>query len=415
MCNTTLKDFMNSRSSSKSSREFLRTRNRRLILNVIDKKGPVSRQDIVRLTGIRPATVINYVEKSIKEGFINEIGPGKSTGGRKPILLELNPQAAFAVGVHLAETRIIAVIVDLRGNVVTQIRKKVSISKGKNHFIETTLKTIEQVTRKSKLNINKIIGIGIGVPGLVDSEKGISLFCTLRRWWRDIHFKEIVEKKFAIPTFVENDTRVLTLGERWFGLGKKVKSFFYLEAGEGIALGTFLNGELYSGVGGSAGELGHTIIDKNGPLCKCGNHGCLEALASTVVIEEKMKKLLKQGVKSKIQQKLGGSSVRLSFSNIVKAARENDKAAIRILEESANYLGIAVANVVNLLNPGLIIVGGLIAEAGDIVLEPLKVAFKKHALSKPANEVDIHLTQLDESAGALGAATLVLEKFFKMS
>jgi N-acetylglucosamine repressor len=403
MTNTTLKYLMTPQSANKPSREFLNTRNRIFALNTIRNQGPVSCQDIVRLTKIRPATVISYIKSFIKEGFITELGPGKSTGGRKPVLLELNPKAAFAVGVHLGETKIIVVVTDLRGNIVTQVTTKSSTSKGKVFFIETILETIDKAIKKSDLSKNKIIGIGVGVPGLVDSENGISIFCAFHSWWRDIPFKKIIEKKIKIPVSIENDTRVMTLGEKWFGFGRDCDNFCYLDIGEGIAVGTFLNGELYRGLGGSAGELGHTVIAKNGPLCSCGNKGCLEALASTIAIENRMKELLrKKGLKS-----------RPSFQKIVEMAKQGDKTANKVLREAGGYLGIATANIVNLLNPGLIIIGGIISQAGDDVIESLKTTFAEHALAKPANDVEIHLTELDRFGWARGAATLVLKKIFK--
>ena len=403
MTNTTLKYLMAPESANKPSREFLNTRNRIFALNTIRNQGPVSCQDIVRLTKIRPATIISYIKSFIKDGFVTELGPGKSTGGRKPVLLELNPKAAFAVGVHLGETRIIAVITDLRGNIITQVTTRSSTSKGKNYFIQTILKIIEDTIKKSKLSKNKIIGIGMGVPGLVDSENGISILCGFHSWWRDIHFKDIIEKRIKIPVSIENDTRVMALGERWFGLGKDCDNFCYLDIGEGIAVGTFLNGELYRGLSGSAGELGHTVIAKNGPLCSCGNKGCLEALASTVAIENRMRELLrKKGLKSKP-----------SFQKIVELASQGDKIANKVLRDAGHYLGIATANIVNLLNPELIIIGGIISQAGDVVIESLKTAFAEHALAKPADDVEIHLTELDRFGWALGAATLVLKKIFK--
>ncbi len=403
MKNTTLKYLMAPQSANKPSREFLNARNRIFALNTIRNQGPVSCQDIVRLTKIRPATVISYIKNFIKDGFVTELGPGKSTGGRKPVLLELNPKAAFAVGVHLGETIIIAVVTDLRGNIVTQVTTKSCTSKGKVFFIETVLKTIKEVIKNSKLNKSKIIGIGVGVPGLVDSENGVSIFCTFHSWWRDIHFKDIIETKIKITVSIENDTHVMTLVERWFGLGRECDNFCYLDIGEGIAVGTFLNGELYRGLGGSAGELGHTVIAKNGPLCRCGNNGCLEALASTIAIENRMKELLrKKELKS-----------RPSFQKIVEMASGADKVANKVLREAGHYLGIATANIVNLLNPGLIIIGGIISQAGDVVMKPLKTTFAEHALAKPADDVEIHLTELDRFGWALGAATLVLKKIFK--
>lgn len=400
--------------SNKSTRDFLRKRNQHIILNAIRRKGAVSRHDITKLTGIRPATVIDFVNKLIGDGLVREIGEGKSTGGRKPSLLELNPEACFAVGVYLSEVKIIAVVADLNGKIIERIEKHDGASKGKKSFIKNTLGAINKVIEESKINTNKIIGIGLGVPGLVDSGRGISIYCSLHSWWKDIPFKEIVEKEFKKPAYVENDTRVLTLGERWFGIGKETENFLYLDVGEGIGMGAFLNGSLYSGAGGSGGELGHTTIDKDGPLCNCGNYGCLEAIASTIVIEKRVKELLKQGVNSIIKEEVKGNPDKVTFKSIVKAAQKGDKVAFQLLEETGEYIGIGVANVINIFNPGLVIVGGIVAQAGNMILEPIRRKVKTCALTKLANGVDIRLTEFDETAGALGAVTLVLEKVFEM-
>ncbi len=400
--------------SNKSTREFLKKRNKHLILNTIRKKGAISRHNITTLTGIRPATVIDFVNKLIKDGLVKEIGEGKSTGGRKPLLLELNPENRFAVGVHLGGTKIIAVVADLNGNIIHKVEKRSGAYKGKDSFTKGTLETITEVIKNSKIKTNKIIGIGLGIAGLVDKERGISLYCSHHSWWRDIPFKDIVEREFKKPTYVENDTRALTMGEKWFGAGKNAESFLYLEVSEGIGMGAFLNGGLYSGIGGSGGELGHTTIDKDGPLCPCGNHGCLETIASTIAIEKRMKELLEQGVNSLIKEEVKGNLNKVTFSTIVKAAQKGDKVAFQVLEDAGKHIGIGTANVVNLFNPALVIIGGLIAEAGNLILDPIRRTVKTCALTKLANEVDIRLTEFNETGTALGATTLVLEKLFEM-
>ena len=409
----TWKDSVEAEGTARSSREFLRRRNRYFILKAIDKAGPLSRHDIVNLVRIRPATVIHFVDKLIKDGFVSELGPGESSGGRRPILLEFNPEARLAIGVYLGEARIMAAMVNLRGKIIRLKKREVGGFGSKEQLTADTVRIISKLIINSATKKEKVIGIGLGVPGLVDRKKGVSLFCALYRWWKEIPFKEILEKKFGVSVHVENDTRVLTLAEKWFGLGKEINNFLYLDVEEGIALGMFLDGILYDGVGGSAGELGHVTIDSNGPLCKCGNRGCLEAVASTDAIEERIKELLSRGAQSILKDNLKGKLERVRFSDIVRAAKSGDGLARQVLEEAGRYLGIGVANLVNLLNPGLIIVGGLITQVEEFVLEPMKVILKQRALSKPAGEVQIRVTQLSETAGALGAASLVLQKFFE--
>ena len=174
----------------------------------------------------------------------------------------------------------------------------------------------------------------------------------------------------------------------------------------------FCNGSVYSGVSGSAGELGHTTIDKDGPLCECGNRGCLETMVSTIAIEKRMKELLQQGTPSSLKKRVKNQ---VRFSDIVEAAKKGDKVASQVLEEAGRYLGIGIANIINLFNPGLIVIGGLITQAGDYIFVPTRSVSKKRAFRKLANEADVRITQLGETAGALGATTLVLEEFFGMS
>ncbi|MBI3991441.1 MAG: ROK family protein, partial [Candidatus Omnitrophica bacterium] len=191
--------------------------------------------------------------------------------------------------------------------------------------------------------------------------------------------------------------------------GKDIDNFLYIDVSEGIALGIIFGGELYRGAGEKAGEFGHTTVDENGPLCSCGNQGCLEVMSSTLALEREAKQFLKQGIRSTLTEKAESG---ITYHDVLEHALQGDKLALKSIDSVGKYLGISVSNMVNLFNPSLVIMGGIMTQAGDLILEPVRRAIKLRALPALANEVDICLSQLDKYGGSLGAATLVLRKVF---
>ena len=404
---------MRIRSQFTTKREYLNEANKRLILSTIRQRGQVSRSQISRVTQIRPGTVISFINGLIKDSIIREVGPGESTGGRKPILLEIDPEGGFTVGVQLLEHSVIGVVTNLEGVVNKEVQTKNGARRGKRALIKKAIQTVKLVMRESLVPKEKVLGIGLAIPGLVDSEEGISIYCALHPWWKKIPFKEIFEAEFGVPVYIENDTRALTLAEKWFGVAKGVDNFVYLDVGEGIALGIVLNGELYKGTGGKAGEFGHTSIDENGPLCTCGNRGCLEAISSTLAVEKEAKRLLKEGVNSTIKERVGGDIEQATYLDVIEEAKQGDKVALRVIDDVGRHLGIAISNMVNLFNPAMVIVGGRMAEAGNLILDPIAKTVKMRALSAISDEVEVTLSQLGKAAVARGAATLILQAMFQ--
>ena len=372
-----------------TNRQAIRDYNRHLILNIIKRKGPISQHEICQKTRIRPATVINILNRLKREKYIREIGLGKSTGGRPPHLLELNPKARYIIGIHFDGIRIRGVLTDLKGEVIYKIEAKDKLTK--KNIIPLFSKVIDELIKKLGRK-NKILGIGLGIPGLVDRDRGIGLLYANLPWWKDIPFKASLEKKFSLDVAVENDTRVLTLAEKWYGQGKGIKNFLYIDIGPGIGLGTFLDNRLYRGGGDKAGEFGHTTIAIDGPVCKCGRRGCLEAMASTTAL----------------QKEIGN----ISLEEIIDRAGSGDPNALQAFSKIGRFLGVGIVNIINIFNPSLIILGGELAQSRDLILIPVRETVKKEVLTRLGEEVEIRLTKLDPLSGAIGATTLVLEKIF---
>ncbi len=385
--------------------------NRDIILNLIKSKGSISKADIVRITKIRPATVISIINSLMKDDFVHEEGLGESSGGRKPVLLKLNPKAKHVLGIYIRYDEILGALVDIEGNIDKKLEVENAFSKDKKFFIKELTELISRLLKRTSINKKNILGMGIAIPGLVDSNAGEWVFSTHKTWSSNIRLGQILEDKFKVQVKIENDTRCLALAEKWFGRARNIKDFLFVDTGEGVSLGIILNNQLYSGTGCSAGELGHTTIDIKGPLCKCGNYGCLEAMASDDAMISRITELINKGVNTSLKEV---KDINITPEAIIKHAKRGDKLCSQILEEISANLGIGIANTVNIFNPKIIIIGGRLAEAGDIVLDAVKRTVRNRSLQKPARDVEVYLSNFKNVKGAQGAATLILQSLFNI-
>jgi predicted NBD/HSP70 family sugar kinase len=259
-----------------------------------------------------------------------------------------------------------------------------------------------------------IAGIGIGHSGVIDSQNGMVLSFPRpgqMAEWRNIPLQSIFEKEFQVPCLLEDSVRTIATAEKSFGLGKELEDFIYIDVGMGIGAAIFFDGKLYRGAGGKAGEFGHITVDRDGPLCSCGNNGCLEAVASCAAIIEAVQTAMRRGVDSKVRSLSGGDLDQVSIELIAQAAAENDSLAFRVLHEAASYIANGLADLVNLLNPKLIIFGGaLFRAAPNLLSDPIRTIIKQRSLEKSSNDVRLQVSPLGSEAGALGASRLIAEK-----
>src|SRR6185437_6632339 len=220
--------------------------------------------------------------------------------------------------------------------------------------------------------------------------------------WKNVPLRRLFQEEFKIPCLLEDTVRTAATAEKYFGLGKDLNDFLYIDVGMGIGAGIFIDGKLYRGAGGSAGEFGHITVDENGPLCSCGNNGCLETVASCAAIIQGVRTAMEQGIDSKIRDLSGGDMDKVSIEIIAQAAAENDSLAFRVLQKAASYIAIGLADLVNLLNPRVMIFGGALFRAVPQLLEdPLRRIIKQRSLEKSANEVQLKISPLSGEAGAL--------------
>lgn len=385
------------------------------ILNVIRKRGPISRTKIAKVFKLSAATVTKHANGLIQTGIVKEDGWESSTGGRMPVLLRIVPEAMYAIGVDLGGANLRVVVVNLESNVVARIRKKTNASEGRDKVFRRMIDAIYEAIELSKIGKDKIKGIGVGIAGLINHEEGVCLYCPNIEGWENVPVKRLIEEEFAIDTSVEDSSRAMALAEHWSGVARGIDNFIFINVGVGIGCGIFIHGKLYRGVGGIAGEFGHITIDETGPRCNCGNHGCLETLASGPAISRRAREAIGEGVVTLIEKLAEGNLANITPEIVVEAVRRGDKLAFNIMEETGEHLGTGIADIINIFNPELIVIGAGVSQAGDILLEPLKRTVKARALQLSSSMVDIKVSQLGDNAGAMGAAIMVLKDIFEPS
>ncbi|PYZ97521.1 sugar kinase [Alteribacter lacisalsi] len=392
--------------------EGMKSLNKTAILNLVRLQGPISRAQIAKITKLTPPTVGTIVSEFLEEGILREEADlGKSKGGRKPIMLSINASRFYVIGVYGAAEVVRTVIATLDGKVKHEVNQPLTTLPSKDEFLQIITKNIHQVLSLEKAPAESVVGIGVAMHGLVDTEKGISVFAPHLNL-ENIPLKEVLEHEFTVPVFVENDVRALTLAESWYGQGQAVSNFICISVGLGVGSGMVLNNKIFRGPYHAAGEIGHTTVDVSGPRCHCGNHGCLEAYASEHAILYRIKKGIRMGRSTILTEWLRGDENSLTIEMVFKAAAEGDPHAVETLEDSGRYLGIAIANVINILTPSRIILEGRIFEAGDLILSPLRQMVEKGSLRHTMEKTKISTSSLGKDGMLTGAFTLVLRNIF---
>ena len=381
------------------------------VLRLIHEGANYSRLDLARKTGLSPSLITSLVRGLVDRGLVTEAAPVSSLVGRKPIPLEIRGNAGYLVGVDIGSYFTHVVVTDFNGRVVHKSQVETGIPEGRVAVLRRVFKCVQEAIDASRLTRRSIAGVGVAHSGLIDTENGVVLSFPRpgqMAEWKNVPLQSIFEKEFKIPCRLEDSVRTMAMAERVFGLGKGISDFIFIEVGMGIGAAFYFNGELYRGGGGKAGEFGHITVDENGPLCSCGNNGCLESLASCAAIIENGRTAIERGVDSKIRDLAGGDLSQISVELIARAATENDSLAFRVLQEAASYIAVGLADLVNLLNPRLIIFGGaLFRAAPQLLSDPLKRVIRQRSLEKSAHDVHLKVSSLGSEAGALGAARVI--------
>ena len=392
-----------------NEKPLLIRRNMTDVLRILQQKHPVSRAEIARISNLTPATVSRVVAELNKLGVTREQGPGVSIGGRRPILIEFNPDAFYLAGLDLGITKVICLVIDLHGNIISKDKLDIDINAGR----EWILKQMFRVTDKALGNLsrsvrNRLAGVGVSLSGLIDAHKGISVFSPSMPNWRNVPIVKLFENEFHLPVFMENDARAMALAEARFGAGREYDNLFCINVGHGIGSGIIINKQLYRGKDLTAGEFGHMTLMPSGPLCHCGNRGCLDVMAGGHAIAASAIRVVNSGADTLIRELAEGDIKRISARVVAQAAKRGDQIALQLLNEVGRYLGIAIANITNLLNPEIIVIGGGVANAGEFFFDEIRDTIGKRAFTTMVKTPEIVPSALGEDASSIGAAALVL-------
>ncbi len=313
----------------------------------------------------------------------------------------------YVVGVDLGGTKILAGVFDGSLECVGSTKVSTKAQRGLDNVISRIERCVRDAVDEADLSIKQVAGVGIGAPGAVDFGTGTVMFAPNLEGWKDVPLKKDLEKQLGVPVFVENDGNIAVLGVHVVELKSKPRSVVGIFVGTGIGGGLISQGELFSGFNHTAGEIGHMVIDVNGPKCGCGNRGCFEALASRTAIFQRIKAGVKDGEKTLLTEMLGDGLEDLRSGDLRKAIRRGDKFVSKVIEQAAEYIGIGVANLVNILGPDVVVLGGGVMEAlaDEMTAIILKTA-KDHAMPGTMKNVEIMVSKLGDSAGITGAAVL---------
>lgn len=375
--------------------------NEGIIINAIRRFGPVSRADIAKLTGLTPPTVTNITAKFLEIGLISEYMIGESSGGRRPLLLKINSDLSQLIIVNVRSEKMMGYVVDPELNI--HYEEAQNIKELKEDEVLTLL--FEVISRCRQAATAPVPAIGVVVRGPVRQE-GIVVFA-LNIGWKNLPLKCLIEEKFQLPAFIENDAKALTNGEYYYGSVRDVGSMILLKVSHGIGAGIMFNGRLYRGINNSAGEVGHTTIDIDGPVCRCGNYGCLEALASEDALVDYAVKAIKEGQASIIPTLTAGDIELVTADNIYAAADAGDAVALQALTRLARYLGIGIANLVNTFNPELIVISGSIAKVSHHIEETLKQTVRDRAFESCSSVAEIRFSTASTDNTLKGVSDMI--------
>lgn len=316
--------------------------------------------------------------------------------------------AKYYLGLDLGGTKILTGLADENGKLITKVRKDTEAELGEEKIIENMLATIREVIAKSGAAKKEIHSLGIGSPGPLDAEKGI-IIENSNLPWKNVAVVEKMESALGIKTLLKNDANAAALGEKWFGAGQDVDNIVYLTISTGIGGGAVIKKELFTGVNDNACELGHTVIDPSGPLCGCGNHGCLEAFSSGTAIAKAACRAAAAGESEKILELAGGDPETADAQICAEAAYQGDQKALEIFQDAGYHLGIGLGNIVNIFNTEKIILGGGVMKASDLFLEQALKTMQKIGLPGPLEMVSVEESKLGSDIGLMGAIAVAME------
>lgn len=389
-----------------ADQNFVRKFNTALVLELVRKEAPLSRASISAQTGLNRSTVSSIVQELLETGFLIETDLQGDKVGRPGILLRLNPNGGAFLGIEINVDYLAGVLVDFSTKLLEKRFIPSDPTQGSEAILTAVEHMITDLVAQAEQRDLPVMGIGVGLPGVVDTNRG-SLVYAPNLGWRDTPVRDILQQVFDLPVLVDNEANCAVLGEYRFGISQNVLDVVYLSANVGLGGGILSDGKIFRGSSGFASEIGHAVIDPAGPACGCGRFGCWETFVGTRAVVDLVKKRL-PGSGSTLVGKLS-----VDFADVLSAAQSGDALALDVLGEVGRFLGIGITNLVNIFNPRQVVLGGTLGKAAELLLPQISsVVFGESLLSTHA-DLRLDASVLKEEACLLGAVSLVYDEVIR--
>jgi glucokinase-like ROK family protein len=376
----------------------LRELNRGRVIESLRELGVASRAELARATGLSPATVSTLVSELVEAGVIVD-APAReskrSQGGRPPALIRLNPSGGVAIGIDFGKRHMAVAVADLSHEILAERWRTMPEDYDARTGMDGAAKLVPETMQRAGVERSSVLGVGLGLAGPIHRSTGTIGSSAILPGWTDVQVANEMHERLELPVHVDNDANLGALAEFHWGAGRGAGTLVYLKMATGIGAGLVIGGRLFHGAGGTAGEIGHTTIDEAGPICRCGNRGCLEMIAAAPALAELLR---------------ATRGEEMTGERVVELALEGDPGCRRAIADAGSHTGHAVANLCNLFNPERIVVGGSLGAAGDILLDPLREAVRRRVIPSAVEDVEIVEGVLGDRSELLGAVALVLNE-----
>jgi predicted NBD/HSP70 family sugar kinase len=392
-----------------SDHESMKLTNQLTVLRTIRDSGPISRAELQQRTKLSWGTITSSIKELLARGVLREVGAVRTAVGRRPVDLDLNTERNFALGLQLGSAHVRSTLVDVKGTVVGDLDTPVDARGSRAEIVQCLVATGRKLLAARGISPSLLAGVGVAAPGAVDFRSGVCHFAPHHPAWKDVPLRRILESRFHVPCFVDHVSNCFALSEKLFGAGRGLSSFVCVLLGTGVSAGIVVNGEVYRGAEGVAGEFGHTSIDEGGLRCACGNAGCLEVYASGIALQRMAAEAARARPRGRIAALAAAGGNGTAGELLCRAAREGDRQALAVFRRMGVSLGVGVANLVSLLNPERVILGGRVSRACDHFMPAFEQTVDMRAWH--ASTRDIRVSTLERGA-VLGAAALVFQEVF---
>ena len=383
------------------------------IVRALRKKSQISRTQVADITGWSKAKTSTEVRALIEKGYLVEYDEGVSEGGRKPKLLRFNDQIGYVVGIDIGATNVDVILADVLGNVLQIMSEPADVRHPPAEVMAQAADLVKRILNLQGAQAEQILGIGVGVPGPVDFTRGVLVAPPLMPDWENYSIRSFLKQDFpGAFVVVDNDVNIMALGEQRYGDAYGLEHFIFIKIGTGIGSGIVSNGKIHRGSNGCAGDIGHICVDKQGPICKCGNRGCLEAMAAGPAIMEKALRAAQSGESDILHRMMDENDGIMTPELVSAACREGDEAALEIIRESGQMIGDVLAGLVNFFNPSHIFVAGGISNFGNHLLVAIRRAVLRRSLPLATTFLQINFSRIGATAGNKGVIALALEYLF---